>query len=202
MYDDQMNTLQNIYQAVTFDNNTVETADQPEGVVLTEAISKVRKINADTSLNKSNFVHGHIISRFPTEQIQRRVDHPGPPIAIFYGGSDTLLDMDALLRGLSFPVKSLRGWLKHPDETFDGPDCNIMTQEISVDGFPTAKTLYDGRQNKHQLKAEVNKNASPVVMLKCVPVYEHLCFLWGDHLPQQIYPDILGLLASFRDSEK
>lgn len=197
MYDDQMNTLQNIYEAVALDDPAHAPVDPPQGVVLVEAMAKVQRINSDTSLNKSNFVHGHIISRFPTEQIRRRGEQGGPPIAIFYGGSDTLLDMNVLLRGLAFPVTALRGWLKHPDETWDGSDCHIMLDDVSTDGFPLAKTLFDSRERNHPLKAEVTKNASPVCMLKCVPEYEHLCFLWGDHLPQQIYPDIIGLLTSF-----
>jgi hypothetical protein len=112
---------------------------------------------------------GHVPHRYPTEQIKYRPGsdrYLGPPIAIFYGGSDTLPDMHALLRGLN-----------HNSEP-EGKETD------------TGHVQYQRKPNE--------KNLSPLVYLKCVPEYEHLCLLWADTMDQKVIPDVLHVLKSYR----
>ncbi|KAF7723591.1 cholesterol esterase [Apophysomyces ossiformis] len=87
-----------------------------------------------------NTVMDHIPPRFPTKQITT-------PIAIFYGGSDSLVDFDVLsadLPPLAY-VKSIKEW-EHLDflwaeniETLVHPDILILLQHFN----PTSKKVHD-----------------------------------------------------------
>ena len=112
----------------------------------------------------------HITPRFPTQQIDQ------VPIAAFYGGVDTLLDMKALLNGLK--AKQIRAPV-YLDKT-------MTPRQIKP------QVIRDRLDN-----ADANKDDSPLVFLKCIPWYEHLCFLWGDEAKDVFHPDIIRILDQF-----
>lgn len=114
----------------------------------------------------------HLTPRFPTEQISY------PPIAAFYGGKDTLLDMKFLVRGLRSRVGEIPMFLDDKWVT-DEDDAVVVADNI--------KQYSDSKKSA----------ASPLVFLKCVPSYEHLCFLWGDKLKELIHDDVYRILESF-----
>ena len=126
---------------------------------------------------------GHITPRYPIEQLgfdpEARVSDgtaTGPPIALFYGGSDQLLDMQALLEGLRFPIENV---------------------EMSLEAMhEDAVVLYD-REEKKSLPFMTD---SPVAYLKCVASYEHLCFLWGDNAVQLVHQDIFKLIKRYNNN--
>ena len=41
------------------------------------------------------------------------------------------------------------------------------------------------------------KSSSPLVFLKCIPAYEHLCLLWADRNPVEVVPDVLRCLSQY-----
>jgi hypothetical protein len=172
------------------DNGSLKGDDTGSGVVLadidvakshqrlksSQRISLPRR-QPDTPLSSRSYFP----QRFTTEQIKLKYGAnstggvarvQGVPIALMYGGSDTLLDMQFLLNGLSFrtPV----GW-RHD------------VQDARENG---------GQQGKvwHSVATPPRELSSPVVYLKAVNHYEHLCFLWADDVHQQVIPDVIEML--------
>lgn len=170
-----------------------------EGIVLTEishpsnedrkrngSSASLNSVSHWTTLNRRQpdtpmSSRAYFPQRFTTEQIKLKYaveldGHlkrtQGVPIALLYGGSDTLLDMTFLLSGLSFrpPI----GW-KHD------------IQEARESGGRLSKVWHSSSKPPQEL-------SSPVVFLKSVNHYEHLCFLWADDVDEHVIPDIIGLL--------
>ena len=104
----------------------------------------------------------HLTPRYPTQQISN------VPIAVFYGGSDTLLDMKQLLKGLN-------------ESQLTAPMPFAMEPpKIIVDRL-----------------AGYKHDASSLVFMKCIPAYEHICLLWADDAHQHVHPDIFRILDHF-----
>eukprot|EP00158_Paraphelidium_tribonemae_P007350 Partr_v1_DN28210_c2_g1_i3_m76385 putative triglyceride lipase-cholesterol esterase len=161
--------------SVVLRDDNLATVNIPNKTVGT----RQRSVSSSISRNLGTSV-SHVPPRFPTEQLRYRQDDPvfGPPMALFYGGSDSLLDMRALLNGLRFPLRDIN--LAPSDIT----QKNGVLQESFV--------LYD-----KSVKPRVSSDDSPVVFLKCVPSYEHLCFLWAENLKSEVYPDIIELVDRY-----
>jgi hypothetical protein len=117
----------------------------------------------------------HVTPRFATEQIQN------VPIALFYGGIDTLMNMSWLL-------KSLRAPLSVP----------MFLDQVSAPSEPIL--VVDRLWN--QVKTPAVSPASPLVYLKCIPLYEHICLLWADDASDQVFDDAMRILEHLHDKKK
>lgn len=94
--------------------------------------------------HSSNAVMDHVPPRFPTRQIKT-------PIAIFYGGSDSLVDFDVLAADLPSPlvyVKAIEKW-EHLDflwaegiEEFVFPDILRLLQHFN----PAPSSIVDSQK--------------------------------------------------------
>lgn len=148
---------------------------------------------------------GHVPPRFPTTQLRppnvnrlnvpstgNSADTPCPPIAIFYGGSDTIPDMPDLLHAINFyTIEDIAaetralvdGWCR------TGLAGGIILHDAKKpDGSMTAATM----------DAIAHADGSPLVYLKCMPSYEHLSLLWGDLNAHEIVPDVARVLDGYR----
>jgi hypothetical protein len=106
--------------------------------------------------------------------------HKSPKIAVFFGGKDTLPDMQALIHGLNRADIDVNAEVKHIVKEYD----NQGQQHAKA----TGKVIFDGHSDgeKH--------HGSPLIYLKCIPEYEHLCLLWADSLAREVLPDVIQLL--------
>jgi hypothetical protein len=109
----------------------------------------------------------HVTPRFATEQIQN------VQIALFYGGMDTLMNMNWLLTGLRAPLLAPM-FLNHPSP----PSDPIL--------------IVDRLWN--QVATPAVSPASPLIYLKCIPYYEHICLMWGDDASDRVYNDAIRIL--------
>ncbi|KAI3646079.1 hypothetical protein MP228_009007 [Amoeboaphelidium protococcarum] len=128
-------------------------------------------------------LNGVLVPQYPTKQIQ------DVPIAVFYGGIDSLLNMRGLLDGLN------AGNIHAPvyrDNTaknvkVNGNALNTVDEQSHV--------IFDSSTGKKLLDKD-----SPLVYLKCIHHYEHLCFLWADDLAQNVSPDVMKLLKKYNQT--
>lgn len=175
--------------------NTVLTREPSAKLLvgLTPETLKVRgrKISTTVPITLRSPVISQTPIRYPTEQLSYTANKPKPkdvPIALFYGGSDSLLDMHAILKGLRFAwdkiALKINGYSKSNGSKEEGK---------------TGLVLYDiDKEKKDQYSTSSN---SPLVYLKCVPPYEHLCFLWADTLRSEVFPDVERLLEKYSSNK-
>lgn len=145
----------------------------------------------------------HFPARYASEQLEYRPEIDDPrnlPIAVFYGGSDTLLDMRSLLKGLRFPYQEVRDWIVNPQEgRCPGlpEDFRGVMEESVVDAPLLGYVVYQRGRKGDAVDIKVKAAGSPVVFLKCIPQYEHLCFLWADSAYRELFPDVLAMLKQY-----
>ena len=150
---------------------------------------------------------GHVPPRFPIKQLaSRQKKHVSPPIAIFYGGSDTLPDMKALLHGIQFydldveaATQQLVEEYQHVVDDVDASKGTAAKNKNGRSDLTVGKVLYENRSKANggalaSPKVHLSNRDSPLAYLKCIPPYEHLCLLWADSLREEVIPDVLRCL--------
>jgi hypothetical protein len=142
-----------------------------------------RKSATTVPISLPHPIVSQVPARYPTEQIEYNPneDSSGPPIALFYGGSDSLLDMHAILKGLRFPWEKISLKLSA-----------FKKQQSTDESQQTGFVLYDSKKEN-----SISESTSPLVFLKCIPGYEHLCFLWADSLNKEVFNDVKKLLNTY-----